>query len=523
MNKRTPPVNSKAVIYARVSSKEQEREGFSIPAQLDLLYDYARSKGFEVVQEFKDIETAKAAGRGEFNRMVEYITEHAIQSILVEKTDRLYRNFRDYVTLEEIELEVHLVKEGEMISRNSRSHVKFIHGIKVLMAKNYLDNLSEEVKKGMSQKAKEGIFPGRAPVGYVNVEIDGKHVVVADPEVAENVRWLFQQYASGRYSLRDLCRKAHSEGLYFGGRYSKLMGMHVQKILMNPFYYGCFRWRNEIYPGVHEPIISKDLFDRIQVVLRGKSQHSGHPRRHKWAFQGMIRCGYCGCMYTAEMKKGKYIYYHCTGNHGQCPAKWVREEKIAEQFRKKLEALRFDDDVLEWIVGALKSSHVDQKKYHEDTIASLEKHYKRLQNRIDRMYVDKLDGKISDDFYDKKCQLWRKEQDEIQENIRRHRSANRVYLDEGIKIIELAQRAVFLYDKQEMPEKRRLLDFVCSNSTYVDGQLIVEYRKPFDLLADMNAKYQRINNVSMQKKQSVSQSGADETRTRDILRDRQAL
>jgi site-specific DNA recombinase len=185
--------------------------------------------------------------------------------------------------------------------------------------------------------------------------------------------------------------------------------------------------------------------------------------------------------------------------------------------------LRFDDDVLEWIVSALRSSHEDQKKFHEESIASLEKQNQVLQNRLERMYVDKLDGKITDKYYDEKCMLWRQEQDTIQANIRRHRTANRAYLDEGIKMIELAQQAVFLYDKQEMSDKRKLLEFVCSNSTYKDGKLTPIYKKPFDLLADMNAKYQRVHDVSAQKNQSVSLSGADETRTRDILRDRQAL
>lgn len=136
------------VIYARVSSKEQEREGFSIPAQIKLLTEYAAKHHYKINKIFSESETAKRAGRKAFNEMLEYITQEGINTILVEKTDRLYRNFRDYVRLDEYDLEVHLVKEGSVISKESKSHDKFIHGIKVLMAKNYIDNLSEEVKKG---------------------------------------------------------------------------------------------------------------------------------------------------------------------------------------------------------------------------------------------------------------------------------------------------------------------------------------------------------------------------------------
>jgi site-specific DNA recombinase len=144
-----------AVIYVRVSSERQEEEGFSIDAQLELLRKYAASQGFDVVKEFIDVQTAKFAGRLNFAKMLEEVGPGII--ILVEKTDRLYRNFRDYVTVDELlgkGVEVHLVKEGEILSAGSNSHSKFIHGIKVLMAKNYIDNLSEETKKGQFQKIK---------------------------------------------------------------------------------------------------------------------------------------------------------------------------------------------------------------------------------------------------------------------------------------------------------------------------------------------------------------------------------
>ena len=118
----------KAVLYARVSSKEQEEEGFSIPAQLKLIKEYAQKNRFEIVEEFVDVETAKQAGRANFGQMVRFLKESpSVKAILVEKTDRLYRNFKDYVTIDELGVEIHLVKEGEVLSPESRSHQKFIH------------------------------------------------------------------------------------------------------------------------------------------------------------------------------------------------------------------------------------------------------------------------------------------------------------------------------------------------------------------------------------------------------------
>jgi len=131
-----------AVLYSRVSSRDQEREGFSIPAQLELLRTYAAANAFTVAQEFIDVETAKAAGRAGFGQMIVFLKKNiACRVILVEKTDRLYRNLRDWVTIDELGLEVHLVKENVVLSPHSRSHEKFMLGIKVLMAKNYIDNL----------------------------------------------------------------------------------------------------------------------------------------------------------------------------------------------------------------------------------------------------------------------------------------------------------------------------------------------------------------------------------------------
>ena len=153
----TPTATKRAVLYARVSSKDQEREGFSIPAQRKLLQSYARNSRLSIVREFVDVETAKQAGRGGFAEMLAFLkSDPSVRIILVEKTDRLYRNFRDYVTLEDLQVTVHFVKENTVISPDSRSADKLMHNIRVAMAKNYTDNLSEEVKKGLREKAEQG-------------------------------------------------------------------------------------------------------------------------------------------------------------------------------------------------------------------------------------------------------------------------------------------------------------------------------------------------------------------------------
>ena len=190
---------------------------------MKLLKDYAATQGLAVTQEYVDVETAKQAGRAAFGEMIAYLKAHpAVRVMLVEKTDRLYRNLKDWVTVDELEVEIHFPKEGVVLSRDSRSSEKFMHGIKVLMAKNYIDNLSEETRKGMTEKAEQGLWPSNAPLGYKNVtRPDGKKTIVPDESVATIIRSMFEWYAHGDISIREATKKARAAGLVFrrsGGR-----------------------------------------------------------------------------------------------------------------------------------------------------------------------------------------------------------------------------------------------------------------------------------------------------------------
>src|SRR5712692_1801985 len=300
--------STEAVLYARVSSKDQEREGFSIPAQLKLLRQYARDQGLAIVQEFVDVETAKQTGRTGFGAMLAFLKTHtSCSTILVEKTDRLYRNIRDWITVDDLDLTVHFVKENAVVSKASRSSDKFMHGIKVLMAKNYVDNLSEEVKKGLREKAEQGHWPTVATVGYGNNRVT--HRIDVDPVRGPLLTTLFDLYASGQYSLKALTAKAHAVGLTHPRSGRRMMKAEMHRILQNPIYTGDFRWLGRLYRGSHAPLVSRERFVDVQAVLTRKPRARYPKQRH--AFMGLLTCARCGCTMTAEMKKGKYVYYHC--------------------------------------------------------------------------------------------------------------------------------------------------------------------------------------------------------------------
>ena len=173
---------------------------------------------------------------------------------------------------------------------------------------------------------------------------------------------------------------------------------------------------------------------------------------------------------------------------GKCGEPYVRQEVIERKFSEVLGRLTFDDEVLAWVREALGQSHADEKRDHEQAIARLTAEHDRLQQRVHAMYVDKLDGRIDAEFFDRMSAEWRGEQDRCLRDIERHSAADQSYLEEGVKILELAKDAQRLFDKQEPREKRRLLSFVVSNCSWKDGELAVSLRQPFDQLADTSAR-----------------------------------
>jgi site-specific DNA recombinase len=464
---------NEAVTYARVSSKDQEREGYSIPAQRKTLMEYAPRNGFQVVREFVDVETAKCAGREQFGEMIAFLRHNPkCRTVIVEKTDRLYRNFRDYLSLEELGVEIHLAKEGQIINKDSKSQAKFMHGIQVLMARNYIDNLREEVCKGMREKAEQGVYPSRPPLGYRNNKAE--RTIEVDPERAPVARKLFELYATGTHSLSSLRKAIFAE---FGRVYAK---GHLQKTLKNPFYVGLFTWEGKTYKGTHEPLVSSQLFQSVQEVFHGHNR----PKygKHRFAFSGMLNCAYDQCRITAEIKKNRYTYYRCTGYRGPCELPYFREEEIGHRLGKILEDIYIPDEIL----GQLESSLLRDKGSMEATrkqqAERIQRRLAAVRHRIDQAYTDKLDGKISDELWTRKAIEWQIEEQQILMALQGLEQSQPDRSLDGIKILELANKAYFLYLKQPPAEKSKLLKMVLSNCSIDAVNVHPTYRKPFDLI-----------------------------------------
>ncbi len=468
-----------AVAYTRVSSREQE-EGFSLAAQREYLETYAQERGFEIVARFQESETAKTAGkRPEFSKMLAFLRVNSAV-ILVEKTDRLYRNLKDWIALDDLKAEIHFAKEGSVISADSHSSERFLHGIKVLMAKNYVENLSEEIRKGMRTKAESGAFPSAAPLGYTN-SADRTLGIVPDPVTARLVKELFEKAATGRHTGMELTKWARSRGLR--SRKGSILNKNtiLTNVLRNPAYYGTFRWGQKLHKGRYEPLVSKTTFDRVQKVLDGRANTS-KGRVREFIYAGMIRCQFCGGLLSGSLVKKRYIYYSCTGKKG-C-RRFYPESLFEKETLKLLGALQIDEEVAGWITAELEKVDMKSHEIDEKQLSGLVSRRKQLKAMQLACYEDKLLGKIPESTWKERDTGWQTELDAIENDLA---ALNDVPTrDELLAAVrdpfELLQTAPSLYVSQESAEKRRLMKTIASNLSVGDGIVSFDLRSPFDLI-----------------------------------------
>jgi len=486
-----------AVIYTRVSSREQQQEGFSLGAQSKLLREYAERNGFQIAKAFEDVETAKASGRTQFNEMVTWFKRNrSCRVLLVEKTDRLYRNFRDAVTLEDLDIEIHFVKEGSAVSKDSRSQTRLIQGIHLVMARNYSENLREEVKKGMREKASQGFFPGLAPFGYRNNKAE--RTIEIDPVDSNTVNRLFELYATGSHTLTTLAKTVRIET----GKTISRANVHL--ILTNRFYTGSFAWAGQTYPGRHPVFVNPRIFDQVQSILAGHNRPKYSKR--EIAFRGLMTCAYDECALTGDVQKAKYVYYRCTGHRGKCDLPRFREEDIANRLGEPLKGLQVPSEVVSQIVTKLRE---DQKQAVSKVSAErtrLETRLTGIRSRMDAAYTDKLDGKISEDFWERKMRDWQMDEQQVKMAI--HGLSNAETGDRAAnaqRTIELANKAYSLYVSQNPVEKAKLLRMLFSNCSVDAISVTPTYIKPFDMIA----KRARLEEWSpaMESKRSLSSAG----------------
>ena len=472
----------KAVIYARVSTKDQEREGYSIPAQLLLLRGYAMEFHFKVVQEFVESESAGKAGRSRFNQMVELLRKDpSITVILVEKGDRLYRNFEDQVMLENMGIEIHFVKDGRIIGKNSKPTDVFVHDIETAQSKFYLNNLRQEVKKGQIEKARQGKYPGGpVPLGYLRNLVT--KAIEVDSLRGDIIRELYEQYAGGERSIDTLHEYARQAGLVFRKSDRPVNRAEIGRILKRVFYTGQFSWNGQILQGDHPAIVSIELYERVQAA--SESRASGRFSKRDFLFSRMIKCGDCGCAVTSEIKKGKYIYYHCTGFSKSHQLTYVPETVLEIQYAKIVGRVTLPHDWYDYLREALESERKNRKSNSEREKERLEITRDKIRTDMKRAFQAKLEGSVPEDFFRSVYDDYEKKLKDVEFRIGNITVIVEQEFDFASKAIELSYQAEELYLRANSIQKRKLLKSLLSNCELTGSTLYPTYNKPFDTLAE---------------------------------------
>ena len=483
----------KTALFARVSTLDQA-DGYSLDSQRKLLESYSDQNGLFIARRFIVPESASGKQeRKEFNIMLEYLYANPdILILIVEKVDRASRNFSDGKKLndwlnEDEKRQIHFVKQNLVIHKNSKSHEKFQWDIYLVLAQQYSNNLSEETKKGMLEKAEQNWYPGNSKRGYKTIGDTGKKIWEIDTtnkSEAPYIKRAFELYDTGLFTTYTLGKELFKEG--WTTKIGKPVGKSaMHKVLKDNFYCGEFTWNNKRYRhGNHDPLVSKELFNRVQDRIERKL--IGKAKKHDFLFAGIIICEECGRSVCGEIQKG-HTYHRCTRYNTNCTQRGcIREEKVEEQVISHLKKLHITNTRLaEWLKTALKESHADEVKYHNAALSELTGRLKKTQLRVDTLYDEKLDGSISPEFYKRKFKQYSKELDTITGSIERHKDANLSYVELGSHILDLTQRVEQLYsDKATKSQKRRLLNIVFKQLLIKDKIVTPVFNEPFGYIAE---------------------------------------
>ncbi|MGI8767290.1 MAG: recombinase family protein, partial [Gemmatimonadaceae bacterium] len=419
----------RAVIYLRVSTAKQadkdgDAEGYSLPAQRDACYRKAEALGAEVVEEYLDRgESAKTADRRAFQAMLARIRDQRdVDFVILDKIDRFARNRRDdaNVLFELRSYGATLVSAKENIDETPAGQL--LHAIMAGIAEFYSKNLATEALKGMTQKAKVGGTPGRAPIGYLNTRrrIDGREVrtVVVDPDRAALVQWAFAAYASGEWTIRTLTEALGAKGLRALPHGGKVPGpvqpSHVAHLLANRYYLGQVTFKGVGYRGRHQPLVPESLFDRVQEVLRGRNRAGEKQRTHHHYLKGSVFCAHCGSRLCLTNAKGRYLYFFCVGRHQRrtaCPLPYLPAEDLEQAVVDYYKTVRLPQEVQQSIREGLRAELDQQRRQAAPEIAWAEQRVVELADERRRLARGVVTGAIPED-------LGREEQERIHSELR---------------------------------------------------------------------------------------------------------
>lgn len=474
---------------ARVSSREQEREGFSLDVQESALKAYAQRHNGTIVKLFRVAETAsKAAERKTFKEMIAWAKANAteLDGLLFYKVDRAARNLFDYVELERLESRygIQFISVSQPTDNNPAGRMQ--RRMLANMASYYTEQQSLDVREGLARRAQEGLFVGHTPYGYRNVRVNGRSVVEVHPQHAKNVQYIFRLYAYENHTLDMIVHRMARESVAYTASSPEWARSKVHRILRDRSYIGELLYGGQWQSGSHTPIVDRVAWDRVQVLLGDKSYKS-----HELTFAGkMIRCGQCGAPITGETitKKtsGKeYVYYRCS-TYTRPGHERVRltERQLDQQVLVVFAKIQQPDPVREWFGRRLRDWAVDEHQQSRVHTDDLQRQLTSLRAQQDRLLNLRLLEEIDADTYAAKHTELR---DRIAKLTLEMEAADRCrdeQADLAQRVFELSQNLQEMWVTSDCAEKRQILEMVFLNLRLDAANLAFEMRKPFDVLAE---------------------------------------
>lgn len=390
------------VTYARVSSEEQAKVGYSIPFQRARLEQHAAEQGFTIAARFEDVHSAKATGRPGFQDLLRFLEEHPeVRHVLVHRVDRLIRNHYEYgLIVEQLGVRVRSVVEPAEDNAAGR----LMHGMNVVVAKYHSDNLSAEVKKGHRAKFLAGGYPHTAPLGYRNISRtrQEKAYILPDEKRASLVRLMFERYATGRYSYAALAQHLFDEGLRTrSGR--PLGAERICRLLRHPLYCGLVVYHGETRAGVHEALVSRDLFDRVQRVMEHRSADHGEKGSKFFLLRGLLWCGACARRMTGEDHPRKRAsYYRCLSDRGlgdPCTERYVPVAKLDAAVEALLPTIALREEARTEMLQGVRQLDDEQRAVRRREEQRLGARRERLQAKVTRLVDAFAAGKVPEAQY----------------------------------------------------------------------------------------------------------------------------
>ncbi len=468
-------------IYARKSTDDLSRQVRSIDDQIAELWELAKRENLDVADTLIEKQTAKVPGRPVFNGMLERIERGEAKGILAWHPDRLARNSLDGGRI------IHLVDTGGIADLKFPTFMfdptatgKFMLAIMFGQSKYYVDNLSENIKRGQRQKLKSGIWPMVAPVGYLNDR--ATKTIYPDPDRAPLVRKAFEVFATGTCTVDRLCKEMELLGLV-NRRGETLSRTQFHRLLRNPLYCGIIRYGGEDHEGRHEPIITKKLFDSVQELISRRSRIKA-PKLKPYLYRGMFRCGECRAFITTETQKG-HNYLRCTKRvKRDCSQPFVREESIATEITEQIRRMALPSQSADWMIGELEAERERDTESRQDCLRSMRSRINEIDQKQERLMQAYLDKALSlEEFRLGKAKLVEEKQ-ELKDNLTGLEDRQGSWFEPAIRFVKASKQAVFLAESGSDEEKRDFLQKHGSNLKIQDRHLSVVPRKPWELVVD---------------------------------------